>query len=79
MNMIHGGYTNISYLQYVLTNLLYILKNRIMNFELHHIFHDTNDYANFIVHRVHFTSFNLTMIEFSFHSLDILICNDSLA
>jgi hypothetical protein len=52
--------------------ILYILKNPIMNFELHRIGGDANKCADLIAHRTHFTSFNLAMMNFSFLLLTFL-------
>jgi len=53
----HYGYTNIPYMQYVLTNILHILQAPNINCHLRHI-GCANKYANLPAHQTDFASFN---------------------
>ena len=76
VDMIQCGYTNISYLQPILADILYILQTPNLHLELHHIDREANKCADMLAHRAHYTTFSLNVMEFCFPLLDILICND---
>ena len=52
VDIIQCGYINISYLQLVLGDIIYILYTLNMNLELHHIIRDTNEYVDLLAHHI---------------------------
>lgn len=48
--MIQRGYTNISYMQPILVDILHILKTPSMHSKLHHIDRNVNKHADILAH-----------------------------